>query len=187
MWPVTGFTLLEGLIALTIAAILASATIPGFSQLLAEQRATAAINHLAGSIHVARHTAVVQHQATVLCPAAGDHCGGRHQWHHGAMIFADHNRDGARQPEEAIIERFAPLPSGDRVYWRSFRNRSYLRFQANGQTDWQNGTFTYCPESGERSLIRGLIVNATGRIASTRDSDGDGLHEDARGNPLRCG
>lgn len=182
-----GFSLLEGLIALTIMATLAATGGPAFSRLLAEQQATAAINQLAGTIHQARYLAVVHRHPTVLCPANKLRCAARHQWHLGAILFADHNADGARQPSEPLLAKFAPLPTGDRVFWRSFRNRSYLRFQPDGMTDWQNGTFTYCPANGDLSLARALIVNTAGRIAMSRDANGDRLHEDARGNPLRCG
>ena len=78
------------------------------------------------------------------------------------------------------------LGEGERFYWRSFRNRSYLMIRPSGLTDWQNGNFLYCPESGDPRLARQIVINAQARVRHARDSDGDGIVEDARGRAVVC-
>jgi len=78
------------------------------------------------------------------------------------------------------------LPDGARVYWRSFRNRSYLQINATGLTNWQNGHLLYCPANGDVHFARAVIINAQGRVRNAADSNGDGIVEDANGDPLVC-
>lgn len=183
----SGATLAELLLAIAIAALVAAFAVPSFTELLARQRTVAAVNQIIGAVQMARHAAITFHATIALCPAEGSVCAARDQWHRGAMIFRDVNGNGSREPEEAVITRLPPLREGERIYWRSFRNRSYLQFEGNGITAWQNGSFYYCPADDDPRYAKSLILNAQGRITRSRDGDGDGIDEDARGRPLRCG
>ena len=102
------------------------------------------------------------------------------------MVFSDLNRDGRRQQGESVVTQVPALHHGARVYWRSFQNRAYIRFKPNGSTDWQNGSFTYCPADGDLQLAKGIIINVQGRVAKSADRNLDGVDEDSRGRPLRC-
>jgi type IV fimbrial biogenesis protein FimT len=181
-----GFTLSELLVTLAIAAAAMTLAAPAFDDLLAAQRATAAQNQIAGAIATARTESILQHQAVTLCPGHDRACLGRDQWHHGALVFVDADRNGRIDPGERVVMALPPLRSGERLYWRSFRNRSFLQFLPHGYTAWQNGSFLYCPGNGRARHARLVIVNAQGRVRLARDTDGDGIAEDADGNPLRC-
>ena len=181
-----GFSLLEALLALAVVATVSAIALPTFAEFVARQQATAAVNQLVGAIRTARHAAMTGRQNIALCAAEHASCLGRNQWHRGAMIFADHNADGARQLAEPVIATLLPLPDGARISWRSFRNRAYLLFRGSGMTDWQNGTFTYCPANNDLRVAKAVIINAQGRLAKSRDANADGVDEDARGRPLRC-
>ncbi len=180
-----GITLIEALVTVTILVTLIMVALPRFGDLLARQRATADINTLLGAVHTARHAAISQGRKTALC-AGRQACLGRNDWHLGMLIFADLNSDGDRQPGEPVVRALAPLHDGARVYWRSFQNKAYLRFRPNGMTDWQNGSFIYCPANGDPRLAKRMIVNVQGRVAKSADTNGDGIDEDGRGRPLRC-
>lgn len=182
----SGFTLVEGLVTLLVAATLSALMVPAFGEMLDRQRAAAAINQLVGAIHTTRHAAITQRRRMVLCAAEQQSCLGRNQWHRGAMVFSDLNSDGARQGQEPVIAQLPALHAGARVYWRSFQNRAFIRFKPNGSTDWQNGSFTYCPADGDLRLAKGIIINVQGRIAKSADRNLDGIDEDSRGRPLRC-
>jgi len=177
----------ELLVALAVAAVLFGFAIPGFADFLQRQRTIAAVNQLIGAVHFARHAAVTQRAITTLCPADEESCARRNEWHLGALIFKDSNGNGVREPQEQVMGRFPPLRAGEHVQWRSFRNRSYLQFRSSGLTNWQNGSFHYCPANGDPRFAKVVIINAQGRVALSRDSNADGIDEDASGQPLRCG
>ena len=117
---------------------------------------------------------------------SGDACGRRSDWHQGGWIFADANSNARIDEGERVYGALPPLRKGSSLRWRSFRNRGYLRFRANGLTDWQNGHFQYCPPGGDPRHARQVILNAQGRARLAPDTDGDGIAEDADGRPLAC-
>ena len=190
---VAGLTLVELLTTLAVAGILVATASGGAAHLVDQHRASAAVNQMLGAIRFARHAAVAHRSAATLCPAndARGHpsnakCGRRNTWHNGALVFLDENANGRFDGGDMLLRRLPPLGEGDRFYWRSFRNRSYLMIRPSGLTDWQNGNFLYCPQGGDPRFARQIVINAQARVRHARDSDGDGIVEDARGRPVRC-
>jgi type IV fimbrial biogenesis protein FimT len=181
-----GLTLIELLVALVIAALLLRLALPAFRDLTTATSSAAVLNQLIGSVNLARSSAVTHHATVTLCPGAERSCFGRDQWHRGALLFLDRDHDGRVDGGEPVLRRLPPIDSGGRIYWRSFRNRAYLRFVPRGYTQWQNGSFLYCPADGRAQGARMIILNAQGRVRAARDSNGDGIVEDASGRPVSC-
>lgn len=181
-----GFTLIELLVSVAIAGVLLSFALPSFQRLVAAERATAAMNQLLGAVALARSQAILQGRVVTLCPGAGGRCLGRHQWHHGATVFVDHNGNARLDGDDHLVRSFPRLRPGGRIYWRSFRNRSYLQFHPRGYTRWQNGNFLYCPPDDDETHARMAIINAAGRGRVARDGDGDGIVENASGDNVIC-
>ncbi len=181
----TGVSLIEMLVVIGIVVLLTRFAIFDAGDWIKRQNADATMLALRSAINTARHAAVTLNHRVVVCPAAGEQCGRRDRWADGMLIFADLNRNRRRDADEP---RVAALPGFDHgsVSWRSFRNRSYLVFTPRGLTDWQNGHFRYCPANGDLRWARQLVLNAAGRMYGSRDSDQDGIHEDAQGAPLVC-
>ena len=196
-----GLTLVELLTTLAVAGILVASASGGAAHLIEQHRAGAAVNQMLGAVRFARHAAVAHRTSATLCPADGaqslqpgsargnpsqERCGRRNTWHNGALVFLDRNANGRFDGSDALLRRMPRLREGDRFYWRSFRNRSYLMIRPSGLTDWQNGNFLYCPESGDPRFARQIVINAQARVRHARDSDGDGIVEDARGRAVEC-
>ena len=181
-----GVSLLELLITLAVAAVLAGTALPSFVGLADQHRATARINAMLGAVQAARRVAITRNASVTLCPSQGPRCLGANQWHQGAVAFVDQDGDRRIDSGEFVALRLPKLDAGERIRWRSFRNRSYLLIRGSGLTDWQNGNFQYCPANGDVSLARQIILNAQGRARHAVDADGDGVREDARGRPLAC-
>lgn len=181
-----GVSLTELLVSLAAAAILALVAMPGAARLLDDRRAGAAVNAMLGALQLARASAVSSRTPAALCPDGGGRCGRRNHWHEGVLVFLDEDASGSREADERVLARLPPLLEGHRIYWRSFRNRKALVFRATGYTDWQNGSLLYCPPGGDAALARMLIVNVQGRARAAVDEDGDGVVEDASGDPVSC-
>ena len=90
------FSLIELLVALAVAAVVAGMAYPAFNDLIARVHATSRVNDLVGIIRFARHAAIDGGRWVTLCPATDEICTNRDEWQSGIMVFADHNRDGAR-------------------------------------------------------------------------------------------
>mgnify|MGYP006160318647 CR=1 FL=1 len=120
----------------------------------------------------------------ILCPGTKEACLARNQWHQGAIAFIDQNNNYQPDVDEVLIAVQNKLRN--RVFWRSFRSRSYLRFKPSGFTVWQNGHFLLCPSNQDPSLARQMVLNAAGRLYFSKDENSDGIHEDVRGRPLAC-
>ena len=182
---VTGFTLIESLIALVIVSILVSFMAPSFADLIQRSRATTVHNWIVTSIMVARQTAVTYSTLTTLCPSStGLTCGG--QWHDGSIVFLDRNKNAQVDSEDRVIKWFQFPLEGGTVKWRSFRNRNYLQITSMGYTNFQNGNFIYCPADQDPRFRRQIVINMIGRARSVHDVDNDGFVEDSRGRLLRC-
>ena len=182
----SGFNFTELMVALAAAAVLTGIAIPEFADLVAGQRASARINAVASAIHTARHLAITHNRAITLCAGQGPACGNRDGWHEGMLIFADSDSDRRVDEGEFVGARLPAIDAGEAIVWRSFGNRSYLKFRATGRTDWQAGNFQYCPADRDPRFARQLILNAQGRLRHAFDRDGDGIREDAQGRPLSC-
>ena len=98
----TGFTLLELLVTLTIAALLLTAGVPSLQQFTQRQHMKAAVGSLHNDLLLARSEAVVRNLEAVACPGApavgcadaGDQSG---DWSGGWIVFGDGNGDRQRQ------------------------------------------------------------------------------------------
>ena len=181
-----GATMMELMVTLAVAAVLVGAAAPGMANLVGASQADAAIAQLHDAVQFARHLAVARRVTATLCPGSGAACGRRNSWHEGALVFLDDNGNGRRETDEQIVSRIAPLAAGYRVVWRSFRNRASLSMLPTGLTDWQNGSMLLCPPDGDARQARLLIISAHGRARRGRDSDGDGVVEDANDRAVSC-
>lgn len=180
-----GFTLLELLVALAMAAIIMGFAVPGMQTLVENYQTKSALNDLRAGIHLARHTAINKNTNVIICPKQGNVCGPRNTWHTGALIFEDRDNNRAHSDGDVMVAQLNPITSGQ-IFWRAFRSRSYLQFTGSGLTAWQNGHLLYCPNNGEPDQARQLILNVAGRTYPSQDRDGNGIHEDARGRDLQC-
>jgi len=181
-----GFTLIELLVTLAIVATLTGVALPGFIDLVRDYRASAAINGMIARVQYLRSPAITARRTVTLCPGRAPTCGARDSWHLGSFVFIDDNRNGKADAGDQILREFGPAANSGEFSWRSFRNRKSLSIRGTGLTNWQNGSFRYCPETGDPRFARQAIINAQARVRHARDSDGDGIREDAQGRPIRC-
>lgn len=187
MQRLAGFSLIELMLTLGIVVVVAGLAGPSFSTLVNQHRATAALNAMLGAVHLARGSAITRGAIVTLCPSRdGEDCAARNLWHEGAIVFTDLNANGRVDTGDVVLRGFSGFEDGARIYWRSFRNKSFLQLTATGLTNWQNGHFLYCPADRDPRLARQVILNAQARTRTARDVDGDGIAEDARGRPLTC-
>lgn len=176
----SGMTLLELLITLTVSSIALGFGVTGWQNALERHHATTAINRLAISIREARHLALTQRKVITICPSTDrQHC--IRDWDLPLIIFSGNPADGSM-----TILREYPANSQGKTTWRSFRQEQMLQMNVNGLTLAHNGTFIYCPKSGNTQRARALVLNKSGRTRVAEDLNGDGIVDINTRESINC-
>jgi type IV fimbrial biogenesis protein FimT len=159
-----GFTLVELLVTLTIAAVLMAIAVPAMQTFLADQSAAASADELAEAIRLARTEAVKRGMGVVICASldtanASPTCSGKGDegWLTGWIIQdADGNLLRVQNPMRGI----AGVDS---------EGKDRLQFVANGMNGSGATSFQLTPtgDSGS-SRVRTIDVSAQGRVKVTK-------------------
>ncbi|GAB2522255.1 GspH/FimT family pseudopilin [Lysobacter humi (ex Lee et al. 2017)] len=158
-----GFTLLELLITLVAATVLAAVTVPPFSRLIERHRTMAVVHEATGALALARLEAVRRGRPVALCPTIdGKSCRDDLRWDSGWLLFVDADRSGQPERNGEVIREFEPLRHHRMA---STRGRPLVRFSPNGWSAGSNVTLSLCDRQG---LAAQVIVNNAGRARSER-------------------
>jgi type IV fimbrial biogenesis protein FimT len=159
-----GFTLVELLLALALAAALAVAGVPALREFLRDCERTATVDALLQAVHGARRLAALSGRRVELCPTRnGEDCSGEFLWD-GDLLLRP-------QPGGELTPRV--LPSLARRPPQKVRaNRSALAF-APLRPSATTATITVCDDRGPRAAVA-VVVSRTGRPRiAARDANGD--------------
>jgi type IV fimbrial biogenesis protein FimT len=162
-----GFTLVELLVALAIAAIALTVALPGLGSWIAEQQIDDRAEALLYGLDRARAEAIKRAARVDICPGAGSCAGGALPWENGWSIVADTARVAG-----ASISRERAAPPGITV--RGNRPvADYVSYTSLGHARrfdgaLQMGTFTVC-RSGYRA--RKVILANSGRARKETSPD----------------
>jgi len=149
----SGFTVVELLVGLGIAAVLATLAAPGFTAYLRDCRQAATLNALLHAVHMARALAGTLGRPVRLCGSMdGTECSGSKDWSPG--LLASSSGSGSTN------RRFTPL--GDDRSLQSVRsNRDLVEFSPLTRFATP-ATITVCDDRGE-TAARAVILSRTGR------------------------
>jgi type IV fimbrial biogenesis protein FimT len=165
---VRGFTLVELVLVLAIAAILAGLALPTCRDFLADYQVRNHAERLAGNMNVARAEALKRGHRVNLCKSVDRRsCAPAGAWEDGYVVHADVDRDGdagsvplrVEGPAVAGVTIRANRPVADYV---SYTGDGVARLVRGGL---QMGTFTVC-RSGRRALD--VVLAHSGRVRIQR-------------------
>ena len=196
MSRVTGFTLIELMITVSLVAILMMIAAPSLRDVMWNARMTSATNDLITDLSVARAEAVTRGVPTAICTSnTGAACTAT-AWSQGWIIFYDPDGDGALtdapptcSPQSACIAKIAPAIAGAAnvppttivsVGHSVNAGAQYVGFRPSGVVTKGGAgpavVFTLCDarttaafgEPAARDKGRQVTVSATGRAISQR-------------------
>lgn len=182
-----GFTILELVITLAIMLIIIFIGIPSMKKLYLTQHMASHVNAFVSMQRYARQSAIFNQSLVTMCASDdGTQCLAKKYWHEGMIIFIDKDGDKSLDDEDRLLKFYKTQANDIQVTWRAFQNKSHLQFRSNGWTNHQNGTFRFCFDDEAPTFNRALIVNRAGRARLSTDSKGDGVHDDANGDNVKC-
>jgi len=170
---VNGFTLLELLVSLSIAAILLTIAIPAWHSWVQSSRIQSYSHTLFAQMQMARAAALSGHQDVVFCPSADQQtCKDTAAWQEGWILFRDEDGDANFGGQDVLLR----VQAGQtQIAISSAASRTRIRFQPSGTTGGSNGTYLFC-DTSTQVLPVAIILSRTGRARiSTTAADGSAL------------
>jgi type IV fimbrial biogenesis protein FimT len=169
---IRGFTLIELMITLAVAAVLLTVGVPGYQSFVRNARLIEQTNAIVVDLQFARSEALKRRQPVMLCrsadPTAGTPtCGGTaNDWSSGWLVFVDADADGSYSPANDTLLR-AKNVTFDTV-----------KIKANSTADASTGiAYRY---DGRLSIP----VGATARFTVCDDRNADADFDEAYGREL---
>lgn len=164
-----GFTALELLVAMAVAAILLTLGVPAFTAQVLDARLTAAVNRVVHGMHVARQEALKSGADVVVCRSpSGRQCADSGDWRTGLIVFVNRDRDDPPRVDagETVLQVEPAFPL-DAI----LANRRAFVFRP--WTRSVNGTLIFCDRRGV-ARARAVVVSYTGRPRATSAATANG-------------
>lgn len=164
-----GFTLIEILVTISIAAILTALAAPSFNNAVTSNKLAGFANSFVASAQLARSESIKRNSVVRVCHSAnGTACATSGEWQQGWIVFNDVDNDSAVDTGETVIQVQQSL-SAD----YNFTGDSYnMAFQPTGGVP-SLVTLNLCrarPSAGREE--RSIRVTLTGRLTVTKTTTG---------------
>lgn len=162
-----GLTLLELLVTLSIAAILVTLGVPGFQDLVRNNRAATQANELLTALNLARSEAIKRGARVSVCAsdaplAATPTCSGSNAWNGGWIVFTD---DATSETSVSVGQVLRVWPSLSAVTLTATVGN--IRFMGTGEVLGISTELIFAlePDGCSGTQAREIRVNAIGRAS----------------------
>lgn len=156
-----GFTMVEIMVVIAIAAILATLAFPSFRTLMQNQRLGTQANEFIADLNFAKSEAVKRVAVAGVCVSTdGATCTGGN-WEAGRIIFADVNNDGTWDAGDLVL-RVRDGLAGNNTLRPNAANDAVLFSPRGTLTAGGAVTFALCDDRGE-NYGKAIAINAAGQ------------------------
>ncbi|MDP1528868.1 GspH/FimT family pseudopilin [Rhodoferax sp.] len=168
-----GFTLIELMVVVALAALLQSLALPAFRGFVNSMRLTVAVNSLFTSLLLARSEAIKRNGRAVVCKTVtGETCVTTGGWQQGWIVFHDANNNARRDAGEVIVSHQQATAASILLNGNA-PLVSYVSYTPMGQTAYasgafQAGTLTVCVASSDSQEARQIVISSAGRPRTVR-------------------
>ncbi len=158
-----GFSLIEVIVTLAIAAIVLSIGVPSFQSYIQNNRQTIAINELATALRFARNSAITHRIRTAMCKSSdGANCTADGTWTQGWIVFTDTDNNNTLDAGENILRVHGPV-QGNATISGNNNAADLIAFNPQGILATLNGRITYCDSRGN-NYATALFISRGGRV-----------------------
>ena len=181
-----GFSLIELLVVMAIAAVLLGIGVPNMQQYVVSSRLSTAANDFFTALNLARSEAVRRGaQVTLITNGAAN----SRDWTSGWTMFVDANNDGALSAGEEVL-RVGAAQDAPMTIFGSANFGTSVAFDSSGRLTSGGGSFVICHGTAlvadGIARSRALILNSAGRARIAFDSNGDKIPETDTGAVPNC-
>ncbi len=169
MDKISGFTLVEMLVAVSVAVILLTTGLPSFHQFNLNNRRAAQINEFVAAMSYSRSEALKRGNRVSLCrtsnySAALPICGDGDGWEDGWVIFDNPTNATTPPSADVILQVHEPL-SGHEVSLRGDHNiKTRIHYAATGRVAGTFGNLVRCDSRGAGPQSRIITFPLSGRV-----------------------
>ncbi|MEE9327865.1 MAG: GspH/FimT family pseudopilin [Cocleimonas sp.] len=161
-----GFTLLELMITVVIAGILASMAVPSFSQAIQNNRMSTQINELLATLNYARSEAIKRNINVSVCKSNNGTTCGVVNWKDGWLVFVDTDADGVVDGEDVLRVHKGLSGGNSMAYSVTNTSDTFVSYESSGEVEGftppSKGIFTLCDSRGDGEK-KGIEISSTGR------------------------
>lgn len=163
-----GFTLIELMVTVAVAAILLSIALPSYQTFVLNGRMAAQSNDFLKALQLARSEAVKRGTLVSVCKSANNAtCAPGGTWAQGWIVFVDGGVAGTVDGADVLIRVF-PALSGNSTLVGSANVADFVSYQPSGATSLAagaNGVVSLCPPSPAPATVAGrdIQISASGR------------------------
>ena len=168
MQTTNGITLVELLVTISVASILATVAVPSLYSLINSNRLTTVTNTLLSSFYLTRSEAIKRNTRVTMAANSGS-------WKQGWAVFVDSNANAIADPGEQIILQNEAI-AGNILIRGNIHVSHYVSYLGTGFSRTLNGalqlgTISVCDGSGvsDGTHARALRGNYSGRWWVSRD------------------
>ena len=171
-----GFSLVELIVTVAIAAIVVSVGIPSLQSSMRDNRQSTAVNELSSALQMARSSAISRRERVTVCKSPdGLNCVAANDWTQGWIVFADPNNPNVRDNAEEILHVHSAVRGNVTIAGDPNNDvENLIAFQPQGMLASAPGTITHCDPRG--------VGHATGLVISR----GGQIHFEGDGTQLSC-
>jgi len=169
----TGFTLVELMITLFIAAILITVAVPSFTATIQNNRVTTQINEFVSTLNLARTEAIKRGARVTVCKSAdASNCDTSSTgWEQGWIVFIDTDADETRDSGETILLTSEGLSVGSTLRGASGADvNNFVSYRASGKTTFPISggevALILCDPRNDDSVTKAITVAPTGRVST---------------------
>ncbi len=165
-----GFSLIELLITIAIAAIIGGLAAPSFKKMMDANRIQTGASALQGDMMYARTEAVKRGIWVSICPSTDQAtCTTSNSWQNGWIVFNDLNGSGTMQTGDIVLKVRQALPGGATIVAAPPPTQNAIIFNREGFTT-NLGTaqvaFTFHTSDNYANATRCVLVNFGGSLST---------------------